>query len=412
MPNTTIPAIRAKIISVVEAATPTRFTELTFRRINRRYKLDEFAKKNSANMRKFELYQEGTGEELSVHSSSVYRQEPFVLLVAYPKLSGYAGVDELDDLRDMMREDYRVLRDVIRSPGNYLSGECERTAPIANIIEDDDVWVLELSFSVGFYEVQSITAVASGTIETPDQFLGSNVLLWLDSRQGLTLGADGQTVVALRWAEHASSPNSTIWWSDASGTNKPRSPALVLSDTDGTASLDFNRTNACWLSESTGGLQIPAAFTIYAFYYLANNAAIETCLSGSSTVWEWNFRGNPLGNDKMGHLFDGGSGVATGPSVTSVEGAWTLFRWSMNTATGDWTEAINDSAEVTGNTAVTIGATDLITEVSFNSYGGGKQAKGRFKLIIVTSNYITDADDEHQSMLDYVASEFSSLTTW
>lgn len=157
MATTDIPAIRAQLITVIEALTPTRMAEIPFRRSIRRDPIAEVADRNSAHFRKFEISQPGSGEEDQyINSTQIQRREPVSITVAYPLLSGFAGPDELDDLRDMMREDRRTLRDAIFDPDNYLSGVNLFTPPVAEYIEDGaEVWFLVLTTDVVYNEPQT-----------------------------------------------------------------------------------------------------------------------------------------------------------------------------------------------------------------------------------------------------------------
>lgn len=157
MAVTTVPAIRAQLVTVIEGLTPTRLTNLPFRRADQRQTLAEWASRNSGKCRAFEIVQTSSGVENEfTHPSQVLREEPFSLTVAYPRLASLAGAGDLDGLRDMMREDARVLRDAVFDSSNYLSGVCKMGPAVASFSEDGEVWFVQLDFVVTFFETQSI----------------------------------------------------------------------------------------------------------------------------------------------------------------------------------------------------------------------------------------------------------------
>ncbi len=157
MSVTTIPLIRAQLISVLEAATPTRLTNFKFRRAEKRVPLAEWTTKNSGKMRSFDIFQLSTGVELEhIHPTQVMRSEPFSIAVLYPRLTGLAGTDDLDSLRDTQREDARVIRDTVFKPSNYLSGVCLMEPPVASFSEDGEVWLSVFDFTITFYEAQTL----------------------------------------------------------------------------------------------------------------------------------------------------------------------------------------------------------------------------------------------------------------
>jgi hypothetical protein len=154
---TTVPLIRAQIISVLEAATPTRLASHKFRRSDKRTPFSEWATKNSGKLRSFDVFQLSAGIELAhLHPTQVMRDEPFTIAIAYPRLTGIAGANDLDSLRDMQREDARVVRDTVFKSSNYLSGVCLMGPPVASFSEDGEVWLTVFDFAVTFYEAQTL----------------------------------------------------------------------------------------------------------------------------------------------------------------------------------------------------------------------------------------------------------------
>ena len=158
MATTTVPLIRASLVSTIEAATPLRLTEAPFRRINQSEDLQDTADgaPGSHLLRKFQVRQVDSGVEGEViHSVQVLKEETFELMVSYPNLENIAGEGGLDGLRDMMREDHRVLRDVLFDSSNYLSGVQKQGPGTSRFEENEDVWWLVMDLPVLFYEAST-----------------------------------------------------------------------------------------------------------------------------------------------------------------------------------------------------------------------------------------------------------------
>lgn len=157
MATTTVPLIRAQLVTVIEGLTPTRLTDYPFRRADRRTPFPEWVTKNSGKVRTFDIQSVSSGFEGEfIHPTQIVRDEPFSIMVAYPRLPGLAGTDDLDSLRDMMREDVRVIRDAVFDSSNYLSGVLLQGPPVASFSEDGEVWFSVLDFTVKFYEAQTL----------------------------------------------------------------------------------------------------------------------------------------------------------------------------------------------------------------------------------------------------------------
>jgi hypothetical protein len=159
MATTTVPLIRASLVSTIEAAAPLRQSEHPFRRYNQTEDLQDTADgaPGSHLLRKFQIRQTDSGSEGEViHSTQILKEEAFELMVSYPCLENIAGEGGLDGLRDMMREDHRVLRDALFSPDNYLSGVLRQGPGTSRFEEEEDVWWLVMELPVLFYEASTI----------------------------------------------------------------------------------------------------------------------------------------------------------------------------------------------------------------------------------------------------------------
>jgi len=159
MATTTVPLIRASLVSTIEAAAPLRLASVRFRRANQADDLQDAADgaPGSHLLRKYEIVQTDSGAEGEViHSTQILKEEIFELKIAYPNLENIAGAGGLDGLRDMMREDHRVLRDALFSADNYLSGVLRQGPGTSQFEEDDDIWWLVMSLPVLFYEASTL----------------------------------------------------------------------------------------------------------------------------------------------------------------------------------------------------------------------------------------------------------------
>jgi hypothetical protein len=162
MASTTVPLIRASLVSTIEATEPTRLSDVPFRRINQSEDLQDTADgaPGSHLLRKFQIRQADSGVEGEIiHSTRILKEETFELMVAYPNLENIAGIGGLDGLRDMMREDHRSLRDRLFSPDLYLSGVQRQGPGTSNFEENEDVWWLVMSLPVLFYEAQTLYTI-------------------------------------------------------------------------------------------------------------------------------------------------------------------------------------------------------------------------------------------------------------
>lgn len=155
MATTTVPLIRASLIGTIEASTPLRMAEVKFLRYNQSEDLRDSADgaPGSHLLRKYEILQTDSGIEGEViHSTQILKEETFEIKVAYPCLENIAGAGGLDGLRDMMREDHRILRDRLFSPDLYLAGVLRQGPATSTFEENEDVWWLVMSLPVLFYE--------------------------------------------------------------------------------------------------------------------------------------------------------------------------------------------------------------------------------------------------------------------
>lgn len=157
--TTTYAAIRDNYIRLIEAITPTLLSQLAFRRGLRRQELEVWAESaGSAALRKFEIRLDGDVEDPNTMDfTDADRYEDAEILIAYPVLPALYGTDDLDEMEKVMRSDARQVRDVVFSPGNYLSGQSAAFVEIRKPERGDRVWFQPLRLSLIYLESQSLT---------------------------------------------------------------------------------------------------------------------------------------------------------------------------------------------------------------------------------------------------------------
>lgn len=157
MSTTTLDAIRANTIAIIEALTPTTLTDVLFRRADRSADIREVSTTDGA-LRTFEVRRTGGVQKVMgvLASDQDYRTEELSIIVAYPVEVGLYGLDDLDDLDDIARADARQIHDAVYSAANYLSGQ-NAAYPAIQALDRSrpDVWFQELIVQVEYFEAQS-----------------------------------------------------------------------------------------------------------------------------------------------------------------------------------------------------------------------------------------------------------------
>ncbi len=127
MATTSWAAIRANMVSVIRAISPTTLSNVKFDLAPERYAIAKWAAQTgSGALRKFELTWESQDTEANkrVHpASQIQRNEKATITIAYPSLPALYGTAGLNSLGDVIREDAQLIYVSLVSPVNYLSGQ-------------------------------------------------------------------------------------------------------------------------------------------------------------------------------------------------------------------------------------------------------------------------------------------------
>lgn len=169
MTTTTAEAIVAKTISVIGGLTPLITDKPRFVRAPLRYPLRDWALRQagtgSAITRLFEVRtvdaQDDPDRDDRASDISVMRvSQPMMVTVAYSTqiLAAY-GLDDLDDLEDVMETDAKQIRDAIYPSGGIVGAGHQGTK--VSIEEPDRtnaaVWFQPLALTAEFWVAQSLT---------------------------------------------------------------------------------------------------------------------------------------------------------------------------------------------------------------------------------------------------------------
>ncbi len=162
MSTTTFEAIRDQYIAEIKALTPAIGSTQPEHRFNQsplHQDLREWARgtASSAVFRKFQIRRTSATEEHFQDPSQIERRETMEITIAYPRLPGLYGPNDLDDMEDYIRRDARQIRDLVWSYNTYVSGQnAAFPAPIPAPERGDRVWFQVLTFSLLYYEAQSL----------------------------------------------------------------------------------------------------------------------------------------------------------------------------------------------------------------------------------------------------------------
>lgn len=159
--TTTIAAIRDRITTVIEAATPASApVPDLFRYVpERSQSLVEWIVENagSACFRKFDIRRVGPAVQLADHGSEVQREESLRITIAYPRLPGLYG-ETLDEMEDVIRGDAGQIHDLVASTSTLISGW---SATINIVIDepsrDESVWLQTITLTASYCEAQTLT---------------------------------------------------------------------------------------------------------------------------------------------------------------------------------------------------------------------------------------------------------------
>lgn len=166
MTTTTLAAIRAKMATVIghprNGLIPTVVSNERFKRSPKNQPIREWALQNGAlAFRRFEIRRSAKRIDPGMEDPSAYRVEQQVTVtVCYPvKILGKYGLNDLDDLEDLVEADTTQIRDALASSGNLANG-----AHQANFIEQEDldrnsseIWFQLLTINCVFWASQQLT---------------------------------------------------------------------------------------------------------------------------------------------------------------------------------------------------------------------------------------------------------------
>jgi hypothetical protein len=156
--TTTSCAVRDQIIAVLEDATPTLLAEYPYRHAPRHMKAVKFADTTgSASLRRFDIRR----TELLNHSlfdpALVEWSEKLLLTVTYPVAPALYGRTDDDAMEQVMRADARQIRDLITSPGNFLSAQPAAFVRMLPPEVDARAWRQPFEIQVIYAESQDLT---------------------------------------------------------------------------------------------------------------------------------------------------------------------------------------------------------------------------------------------------------------
>ena len=156
--TTTWPTIRNAIVDVIEGLAPTWQSGVKFRRSKRSRSVRDWTK-TTAVFRGFEVRRDRADTpEGPRDPSAILRNEAFTITVAYPVALGLYGINDIDDMETVIRDDARLIRDAVFSSGNYVTGQqAALPDPLPAIDDGDpDVWFQEIQFTAVYYEGQTL----------------------------------------------------------------------------------------------------------------------------------------------------------------------------------------------------------------------------------------------------------------
>lgn len=157
-PTTTVETIRDKMITVIEALTPSTESKETFRVSLDEIDFREWASKyKGAVFRRFSILDVTDYENVRVSDGLVEQIDAVLeVVVAYPKSRSKYGANGLRDAMDLIREDMHLIDDNVGLHGgaNTVSGQCravKRSARIDMGDTDDTAILSVLELGVPFY---------------------------------------------------------------------------------------------------------------------------------------------------------------------------------------------------------------------------------------------------------------------
>lgn len=154
--TTTVSAIRAKLITVLEALPPSGFQQ-PFRHIaNRKATLAETAQNTTAWFRRFTITSGNPTRAELQHPTAKRRAEDWELRVVYPAKHGLGGTLGVEGIEDLIRADQSQIEDAIYTAANWLPEVRHMSPSIPSIEEGEDGYISVIPFTVEYLQSQNI----------------------------------------------------------------------------------------------------------------------------------------------------------------------------------------------------------------------------------------------------------------
>jgi hypothetical protein len=170
--STTFGAIRNKVITVVEALTPSVMNrpEDRFRRCpDKRQMLEAWAAEHASDncFRKFDYRVSGSLTDPEILDFQVIlRKHLSLLTMSYPVAPALYGPNDLDSMEDVIASDAAQLRDAIFDPNNLVGA-----GHIANVVTIEDVdrgnpavWFQRFTIEVTYYHAATYGTGGGGGV--------------------------------------------------------------------------------------------------------------------------------------------------------------------------------------------------------------------------------------------------------
>jgi hypothetical protein len=155
MGTTTYAAMRTTAITQIEGLTPTSLASTPFRSHREETDFRTWAEGNKTGaLRRFSTQDLGGYDAPEVSNLDLeWRVGTCEVLVAYPNDFRY-GPGAEHDQRDIMREDFKAIDDVIghRGTGNYTDGHMVREEGNPQFEEGENVTLLAITYTYRFWE--------------------------------------------------------------------------------------------------------------------------------------------------------------------------------------------------------------------------------------------------------------------
>lgn len=160
MATTTFEAIRDLQKQAIEALTPATHASVTFLAARDERDFREWASANpAAAFRRFTIVNAFDYQAPEVDNHDVvFERMAEQVVVAYPSAGGRYGAENRRDLHDLIDADWRQIDRAIgpygQNLGNWVDGQslCVRTS--VDVLEDEDMFFMLLTYEVGFYRAR------------------------------------------------------------------------------------------------------------------------------------------------------------------------------------------------------------------------------------------------------------------